>query len=148
MASNSTGNTSEIQGENLDQLKENSSLHLASRSALRKQTTLTSSIRKSLQTCPVQHNEEKLEGLIDYYCKRKAQQNLQVIEALLYILRQLLAGSSADDSRGKGFLEFDDAYGLYASFFEKHVEKKVFRDHLLNEEYGLRVYIATILGKR
>lgn len=62
----------------------------------------------------------------------------------MFILRQLLAASSKEDTRGRGFLTFDEAYGLYISFFDKPVEKSDFRDQLLHHEYGLRVFVATI----
>jgi len=106
------------------------------------------SCRKSLQTCRVEENEEKLEGLLAMYKKRKRYHKTQVVEALLFILRQLLARSSDKDARGRGFLHFSEAFGLYESFFEKPVEKQDFKDHLLHEDYGLCVFIATIQSTR
>ena len=103
---------------------------------------------KSLQTCNVNENEEKLEGLLAYYRQQKAAHKALVAEANLYVLRQLLAASSDEDSRGRGFLQFDEAYGLYSSFFEKPVEKAEFRDHLLDKVHGLRVFVATVQGTR
>ena len=104
---------------------------------------------KSFQTCKVVENEEKLKGLLDFYTKKKARLKVQVIETLLFILRQLLAESSSTDTRGKGFLHFEEAYGLFISFFDKHITKQQFRDYILNEEYGLRVcIIATIHSTR
>ena len=105
-------------------------------------------IRKSLQTCLVHDNEEKLEGFLKFYEKRNAHHKSQVITALLYVLRQLLASSSFNDERRRGFLHFSEAFGLYSSFFDKPVAKEEFRDQLLSSEYGLRVYIATIRGTR
>ena len=103
---------------------------------------------KSFQTCKVIGNEEKLKGLLDFYTKKKARLKVQGIEALLFILRQLLGESSSTDTRGKGFLHFEEAYGLFISFFDKHITKQQFRDYILNEEYGLRVCIATIYSTR
>lgn len=103
---------------------------------------------KSLQTCDVKENEEKLEGLLAYYRRQKATHKALVVEALLCVLRQLLAASSNEDERGRGFLHFDEAYGLYNSFFEKPVEKAEFRDHLLDRVYGLRVFVATVQRTR
>ena len=80
--------------------------------------------------------------------KKKARFKVQVIEALLFILRLLLADSSCTDTRGKGFLYFEEAYGLFISFFDKHITKQQFRDYILNEEYGLRVCTATIYSTR
>lgn len=104
----------------------------------------SSGLQKSLQPCKVTENEEKLLGLIDVYTRRKAKLKVQILEALLFILRQLLAESSFSDTRGRGFLEFDDAYGLFISFFYKHLTKQEFRTYLLHKEYGLRVCVATI----
>ena len=53
---------------------------------------------KSFQTCKVVENEEKLKGLLDFYTKKKARLEVQVIEALLFILQQLLAESSSTDT--------------------------------------------------
>jgi hypothetical protein len=54
----------------------------------------SSGLQKSLQPCKVTENEEKLLGLIDVYTRRKAKLKVQILEALLFILRQLLAESS------------------------------------------------------
>ena len=58
-------------------------------------------------------------GLIKAYTRQKAKLKVQILEALLFILRQLLAESSFRDTRGRGYLQFDDAYGLFISFFDK-----------------------------
>ncbi|CAB4020881.1 RNA-directed DNA polymerase from transposon X-element, partial [Paramuricea clavata] len=87
-------------------------------------------------------------GLLLVCKKRKSNKKAVVIEALLFILRQFLAASSEDDKRGRGFLNFADAYGLYSSFFENPVEKADFRDHLLHSDYGLRVFVATVHNTR
>lgn len=119
-----------------------------SKSERRSGQVFSDSLRKSLQTCRVEENEGKLEGLLEFYKIRKRYHKTQVIEALLFILRQLLASSSNEDARGRGFLHFMEAFGLYSSFFEKPVEKQEFKDQLLHEEYGLRVFIATIQSTR
>ena len=72
------------------------------------------------------------------FTRKKSNHKAQVIEAL-FIPRQLLAASPKEDTRGRGFLTFDEVYGLYISFFDKPVEKSDFRDQLLHHEYGLRV---------
>ena len=96
-----------------------------------------SGLRKSLQTCKVSENEEKLMGLINAYTRQKAKLKVQILEALLFILRQLLAESSFCDARGREFLQFDDAYGLFISFFDEQVTKQEFRTNLLHKDYGL-----------
>ena len=58
-------------------------------------------------------------GLIKAYTRQKAKLKVQILEELLFILRQLLAESSFRDTRGRGYLQFDDAYGLFISFFDK-----------------------------
>ena len=73
--------------------------------------------------------------MLAYYRRQKATHKALVVEALLCVLRQLLAASSNEDARGRGFLHFDEAYGLYNSFFEKPVEKAEFRDHLLDSRF-------------
>ena len=103
---------------------------------------------KSLQSCKPQENEEKLEGLIEFYKKRKSHHKVAVPEALLFVLRQLRTASSHTDPRGRGFLRFDDAYGLYSGFFKVPIQKEEFCDHLLHSEHGLRVFISTIQGTR
>lgn len=109
-----------------------------------------SGLKKSLQTCLVSENEEKLMGLINVYTRQKAKLKVQIIllQALLFILRQLLAESSFCDTRGRGFPQFDDAYRLFISVFDKQVTKQEFRNYLLHKEYGLRVCVATIQCSR
>lgn len=124
-----------------------SSLH-EKRSEQRQRSYYSKDVWKSLQTCKAQENEEKLEGLIEFYKKRKSHHKVAVLEALLFVLRQLLAASSYADLRGRGYLRFDEAYGLYSDFFEVPIQKEEFRDHLLHSEYGLRVFICSIQGIR
>ena len=100
--------------------------HMENPNAFRVQTTECSEqddllsplfgLQKSLQTCKVSENEEKLMGLINAYTRQKANLKVKILKALLFILRQLLAESSFRDARGRGFLQFDDAYGLFISF--------------------------------
>lgn len=82
-------------------------------------------VRRSLQTCPPQHNEEMLEGLI-HQC-RKNRTKLQVLEGLLFVLRQLIApvGNSGID-KAWGYLAFDDAHGMFNSFMSREVDKDEF----------------------
>ncbi len=70
-----------------------------------------------------------------------------ILEALLYILGQLLTQS---ESNGKaiGFLSFKDAYGFYCGFIDSTPEEANFRDHLLHKDHGLCVVVTEILGKR
>lgn len=105
--------------------------------------------RRSLQTCPVESNEEMLEGLLHHY--RNNRSKSCIIEGLLFVLRQLLAAvcTSVDTAcRAWGFLTFDEAFGIFKSFFDHEVEKDPFQDHLLHPEYGLRVNVATVKSKR
>ena len=84
-----------------------------SKSERRSISTVSAGLRRSLQTCQVKENEEKLDGLLEFYKKRKSNLKAQVIEALFFVLRHLLAASSKEDTRGRGFLSFDEAFGLY-----------------------------------
>ena len=65
-----------------------------------------SGLRKSLQTCKVSENEEKLLGLINAYTRQKAELKVQILGASLFILRQLLAESSFCDTQGRGLFQF------------------------------------------
>ena len=119
-----------------------------SRSEQRSKQVFSESLQKSLQTCRAEENEEKLQGFLDMYKKKKCHHKTFVMEALLFILRQLLASNSSEDTHGHGFLEFEEAFGLYKSFFEKPVERPEFKDQLLHHDYGLHVFIATIQNTR
>ena len=89
-------------------------------------------------------NEEKIEGLIVFY--RKNTLKCQILDGLLYILRQLLA--SYDGGKAFGYLPYSEAHGIFCGFMERETEDKEFRDHLLNEEYGLCVFVTTVLNTR
>ena len=114
------------------------------RSKIRLESILTENIRKSLQSCKVSENLEKLEGLS--VCFRKNTIKTRILEGLLYILRQLLA--CYDGSKAFGYLPYDEGYGIFCGFMCREVEDKEFRDHLLNNEYGLCVYVITMLDNR
>ena len=73
------------------------------RSKIRLESILTENIRKSLQSCKVNENLEKLEGLS--VCFRKNTIKTRILEGLLYILRQLLA--CYDGSKAFGYLLYD-----------------------------------------
>ena len=66
------------------------------------------------------------------YKKRKRDLKTAVIEALLFILCQLLGTSSNEDACGRGFLHFSEAVGPYSSNFEHPVEKQEFNSCLKN----------------
>ena len=57
----------------------------SSKSERRSVSTVSAGLRKTLQTCRVQENEEKLDGLLEFYKKKKSNHKAQVIEALLFI---------------------------------------------------------------
>ena len=88
-----------------EQLREEARVNTQSftekRSELRNLTFLTQHLRKSLQTCDVKNNLDKLEGLLKASptnaCLSK------VLEGLIYVLRQLLA-SSLDGENSIGSL--------------------------------------------
>jgi len=87
--------------------------------------------------------------LLHHY--RNNRSKSRIIEGLLFVLRQLLAPvyASVDTAcRAWGFLTFDEAFGIFKSFFYHEVEKDQFQDHLLHPEYGLRVNVATVKLKR
>ncbi len=114
------------------------------RSKTRKESSVGRQVRKSLQTCKVRNNLAKLEGLLKCAtCKSLS----NILEALLYILGQLLARSESN-SKAIGFLSFKDAYGFYCGFIDSTPEEANFRDHLLHKDHGLCVVVTEILGKR
>ena len=104
------------------------------RSKIRLASILTENIGKSLQSRKVSENLKKLEGLSVFF--RKNTIKTRILEGLLYILRQLLA--CYDGSKTFEYLPYD-ACGIFCGFMSREVEDKEFRDHLLNEEYGLCV---------
>lgn len=53
-----------------------------------------------------------------------------------------------DGSKAFGYLPYDEGYGIFCGFMCREVEDKEFRDHLLNVEYGLCVYVITMLDNR
>lgn len=114
------------------------------RSKARKESSIGKRLRKSLQTCKVRNNLAKLEGLLKCATSKSLS---NILEGLLYILRQLLAQS---ESNGKaiGFLSFENAYGFYCGFIECTPDEANFRDHLLHKDHGLCVIVTEILGKR
>ena len=70
----------------------------------------------------------------------------RVLQGLLYILRQFLA--SYGGSKAFGYLPYNEARGIFCGFIERESEDEEFRDYLLHEEYGLFVYVATVLDTR
>lgn len=114
------------------------------RCELRNLTFVGESLRKSLQTCDVKNNLDKLEGLLKMSNNAKLS---NVLEGLVYILRQLLA-SSFDGENCIGFLSFDDAYDLFCGFMDTKPDKAYFRDHVLDKDHGLCVYIGTFCKKK
>ena len=105
--------------------------------------------RRSLQSCPLERNEEMLEGLLHHY--RNNISKSRIIKALLFVLRQLLAPVhvSVDTAcRAWGFLMFDDAFGIFNSFLDREVGKDEFQDHLLHPQYGVRVNVASVNSTR
>ena len=102
-------------------------------------------MQKSLQSCKVANNLAKLEGLLKV---TKSTSKAKIIQGLLYVLRQLLVKKTGG-KKVIGFLTFHDAYDLYCGFMDSTIpEKANFRDHLLDEDHGLCVYIATICKTR
>ena len=64
--------------------------------------------RKSLQSCKVENNLAKLEGLLK---ATKSVMKTTVLEGLIFVLRQLLA-ENEDSGKALGFLPFDESYDL------------------------------------
>ena len=108
------------------------------------------SLRRSLQSCPVESNKEMLEGLLHHY--RNNMSKSRIIEALLFVLRQLLAPVhvSLDTAcRAWGFLTFDDAF-VYLTVslivkLEKMNSRTIFFIH--NMVYELMLHQSTQQGK-
>jgi len=89
-------------------------------------------LRESLQTCSVEFNEMKLEGLLAVLKEQDGRKG-NMLRALLFILNKLLAPSK--NKKSIGFMPFDDAYDLYCGFFS---------GNLLHPEYGLTVFIVNL----
>jgi hypothetical protein len=68
-----------------------------------RESSLSENLRKSLQSCKVSENEEKLEGLLVDFKK-----NHRILQGLLYILRQLLAFYNG--CKSFGYLPYDDFF--------------------------------------
>lgn len=60
----------------------------------------------------------------------------------------VLTSSPIQESQYKGIPIYDNAYSIFCGFIAREVEDKEFRDHLLHEEYGLCVYVITVLDNR
>ena len=110
------------------------------RSETRKQSVAGKFLRRSNQTCKVSNNLTKLEGLLKV---TKSASKAKVLEGLMFVLRQLLVKEPATD-KAMGILTFCDAYDLYCGFMDTRPEEAQFRDHLLDQEHGLCVYITMI----
>ena len=136
---------SKMSSENCEIIDKSKLSFSEKRSNNRSESTLSATVRKSLQSCSVNENAEKLEGLLIFHKKCHGIKR-RSLEGLLYILRQLLAKCNGDKSFG--YLPYEDAYGIYCDFVQRQVEDKEFRDHLLHNEHGLCVYVTTLFGKR
>ena len=99
--------------------------------------------RKSLQSCKVENNLAKLEGLLK---ATKSMVKMTVLEGLIFVLRQPLA-ENEDSGKALGFLPFNEVYDFYCGFMTTSTDKATFRDHLLDKDFGLCVYITTIYNK-
>ena len=147
MANSSSACTASIQEGETSSVSENIQEKLSfaeKRSKNRLETRLSHKLRISLQSCNASENEEKLEGLLMFY--RKNALKCRILEGLLYILKQLLA--SYDGDKAFGYLSYGDAHDIFCGFVGRDVEDKEFRDHLLHKEYGLCVYVVSLLDNR
>ena len=108
------------------------------RSETRKQSVAGKFLRRSNQTCKVSNNLTKLEGLLKV---TKSASKAKVLEGLM------LVKEPATD-KAMGILTFCDAYDLYCGFMDTRPEEAQFRDHLLDQEHGLCVYITMIYKTR
>ena len=136
---------SKMSSENCEIIDKSKLSFSEKRSNNRSESTLSATVRKSLQNCCVNENAEKLEGLL-IFLKNCHGIKRRSLEGLLYILRQLLA--KCDGDKSFGYLPYEDAYGIYCDFVQRQVEDKEFRNHLLHNEYGLCIYVTTLFGKR
>ena len=103
------------------------------RSKSRKESSIGKQIRKSLQTCKVWNNLAELEGLLKCATSKSLS---NILEGLLYILRQLLAHSESN-GKAAGFLSFEDVYGFYCGSIDSTPDEANFCDHLLHKDHGL-----------
>lgn len=119
------------------------------RAKQRATTRTDSNLWRSLRTCPVESNEEKLEALLHHYRNNRSKSS--IIEGLLFVLRQRLAPvhESVDVARRAcGFLNFEKAFGIFEGFFDRAVGKDEFQGHLVRPEYCLRVNVAQVNSNR
>jgi hypothetical protein len=110
------------------------------RSETRQQSIKGKFLQRSHQSCKVSHNLDKLEGLLKVTTSASKE---KILHGLIYVLRQLLARKPGSE-KAMGFLTFRDAYDLYCGFMDTRPEEASFRDHLLDREHGLCVYITMI----
>lgn len=102
-------------------------------------------VRSSLQSCSLQDNRTKLEGLLSVMANKNSQKG-NVIHGLLFVLNQLLVSNNV--GKAIGYLEFDTAYDMYCGFFDVPPKAVTFRDNLLHSQHGLCVLIVTLAQKK
>ena len=88
----------------------------------------------------------KLEGLQKFH--KNTEIKVEVIEGLIYVLRQLISVDSDLTNLPNGFLNFHDAYDLFCGFLDTKPGYLRFRDYLLHPEFGLSVFIFQKKGLR
>lgn len=104
-------------------------------------------VRSSLQSCPLQDNRTKLQGLLSVMANKNSRKG-NVIHGLLFVLNQLLA--SNENGKAFGYLEFNIAYDMYryCGFFDVCPKVETFRDNLLHPQHGLCILIASLASKK
>ncbi|XP_070539440.1 uncharacterized protein [Ptychodera flava] len=106
------------------------------RSDNRSSARVNREILVSLQTCSLENNLARLEGLLAV-CKSRTKS--EKLEGLIAVLLSLT--SREDGSEPSGFLEFDEAYHLYSGYHEIEPNRDNFRDSLIHPVHGLCVCV-------
>lgn len=96
-------------------------------------------LRVSLQTL----SAEDISVRLEYFREKKDNPRLQGIQR---VLEELMVPCESD-KKVAGILEYQFAYELFASFFEKKIDSDWFRDSILHPEYGIPVLLYQYQGK-
>lgn len=95
------------------------------RQTLRKQCTFSENIKVSQQLCAVQENRNKLEGILGSSSSKFIRSCVLGLQCVL----DILVSST--------FIKYNDAYDIYAAYFEHMPDKDAFTRKLLDADFGL-----------
>ena len=103
----------------------------SARSNIREESVVSEFVKQSSQACSVDINKLKLKG---YLGSTKSDYVKRCINGLLSVI-EILEHSD--------FLTVDDAYDIFASFFENQPDKDTFKRKLLDKDVGLCCCLVT-----